>query len=106
MVHYILFTILGLCVLGLIYCLWILYRNKKVHSFFTMLILQCNRVDQDNIDNGTYNEDTNNEYDLIEISYEAYSKVLFSFKPLRPIYWLSKESYDILFPETPYDYEP
>lgn len=86
-----------------VYCL---SRIKKVGVMMNILIAQAWRIDTINQDKGFLN-DLNSAFNILpSIESSSIRRMARSLKPLRPIYWLSKESYDILFPETPYDYEP
>lgn len=76
--------------------LFIMVRNNAVFRFRTMLIGQCASYNK-SLDIRQYAE--KNAFNIYD-SMPSYHKMVWSFKPLRPVYWLSKEDYDTLFPET------
>lgn len=79
--------------------LFIMLRNNAVFRFRSLLINQCTSYNYRlNVSDMTEYEEKN----AWNIYYKlpSYHDMVYSFKPLRPKYWLSKEDYDTLFPET------
>lgn len=64
----VLFILLGICTLGIIYCLIMLYRNNKVLKTRLWFI--------------------DNHWDLYDFL-PSYSNMLYSFKPINRNYWLN-----------------
>lgn len=96
MINFILFTLLIVLLLSNIY---ILIRNNFVYEFVTSLNETCYQVclnHNEKIFDCNNLEDFMKEQERLEDMWESiseikYEKMLYSFKPLKPKYWLNKE---------------
>lgn len=98
------FTIFTLLIVLLLSSIYILIRNNFVYEFVTSLNETCYQVCL-NHNNKIYDcnnlEDFIKEHERLEdiwtsISEISYEKMLFSFKPLKPKYWLNKEQLEFI----------
>jgi hypothetical protein len=74
--------------LALMALVWYSRRNDKVFKFRTKMIDITFKISMENINNGNYND-----YHYLYNNLGSYEKMMFSFKPLKPEYWLSEEDY-------------
>ena len=98
------FIILTLFIVFLLSSMYIWIRNYFVCEFVTSLNETCYRVCLNHI-NKIYDcnniEDFMKEHERLEdiwksISDISYEKILFSFKPLKPKYWLNEEQLNFI----------
>ena len=75
-------------VLMLLFTIWYSRRNEKVYKFRTKIIDITFKISMENINNGNYT-DCHHIYNNMG----GYDKMMFSFKPLKPEYWVSEEDY-------------
>lgn len=101
MISFIVFTLLIAFLLSSVY---ILIRNNFVYEFVTSLNETCYQVCLNHI-NKIYDysnlEDYRKEHERLEdiwksISEISYEKLLYSFKPLKPKYWLNEEQLNFI----------
>lgn len=83
-------------------CIWLLIRNIKVFNFQIDLNQQGYTICKKHLDSvELFDEKAQNEHEFLrDIWYEitdiSYAKMLFSFKPLKPEYWLNEKQLDFL----------
>lgn len=81
---------------------WLLIRNFKVFKFQIYLNEQGYNICKKHLDSVEhFDEKAWNEHELLEniwreITDISYAKMLFSFKPLKPEYWLNEKQLDFL----------
>ena len=101
MISLIIFTLLIAFLLSSIY---ILVRNNFVYKFVTNLNETCYQIclnHNDKIYDCNNLEDFMKEHERMEDMWESiskikYEKILYSFKPLKPKYWLNKEQLEFI----------
>ena len=71
-----------------IFSIWYSIRNDAVFSFRNKILDAVYKLSLDSIDD-------ENDYDYYYIyrNMVGYDKMMFSFKPLKPNYWMSEEDY-------------
>jgi hypothetical protein len=76
--------------LGLIGCftIWFSIRNEAVYRFRSKILDACFLVTAKGIHNGEFND-----CHYIYANMGSYDKMFYSFKPLKPKYWISEEDY-------------
>lgn len=98
------FIMLTLLIIFLILDIYILIRNCFVYRFKKslndMCYLACKDHDRKIYENNNH-EDFTNEHERVigiwdSIVGISYGKMLFSFKPLKPKYWLNKEQLEFI----------
>lgn len=75
-------------VLSFMFIIWASIRNERVYLFRTKLIDIAYKLGMESINNGNYGD-----YYYIFDKLPSYDKMVMSFKPLKPKYWLSEEDY-------------
>lgn len=81
---------------------WLLIRNYNVFIFQLYLVEQGYNICKKHLDSVEhFDEKAWNEYVLLEdmwreITDISYAKMLFSFKPLKPEYWLNEKQLNFL----------
>lgn len=94
--------IVSLCIVIIILSVWVLIRNYKVYEFQLYLNQQGYNICKKYLDSvECFDEKALNEHELLmgmweEITGIPYEKMLFSFKPLKPEYWLNEKQLDFL----------
>lgn len=77
--------VLIVCSIGVIFSMYVLIRNNKVHKFRTHLI------------NLIYKDGANNFWEKIELLDKyTYENMLYSFKPLKMEYWFTDDELKLL----------
>lgn len=84
--------------------IYILVRNNFVYKFVTNLNETCYQIclnHNDKIYDCNNLEDFMKEHERLEDMWESiskikYEKILYSFKPLKPEYWLNKEQLEFI----------
>lgn len=76
--------------LGLILALsiWFCIRYEAVFNFRNKILDACFLVTAKGIHNGEFND-----CNYIYVNMGSYEKMIFSFKPLKPKYWMNEEDY-------------
>lgn len=74
--------------LVLIASVWYSRRNDKVFKFRNKMLDITFKMSMENINNGDYTDCHN-----IYTNMGGYDKMMFSFKPLKPEYWIREEDY-------------
>ena len=77
--------ILSLMFLGAV---WFSIRNESVFKFRNKILDACFLVTAKGIENGEFND-----CHYIYGNMGSYDKMFYSFKPLKPKYWISEEDY-------------
>lgn len=86
----------------LVVSVWVLIRNIKVYSFQIYLNQHGYNICKKYLDSvEVFDEKTQNEFKLLNDTWDSitdisYEKMLFSFKPLKPEYWLNEKQLDFL----------
>lgn len=75
-------------VLTFLFTIWYSRRNDKVFKLRTKMIDITFKISMESINNGNYTD-----YHHICDNMGSYEKMMFSFKPLKPEYWMSEEDY-------------
>lgn len=95
------FVVLSFVVITIV-CAWLLIRNFKVFKFQIYLNEQGYNICKKHLDSVEhFDEKAWNEHELLEniwreITDISYAKMLFSFKPLKPEYWLNEKQLNFL----------
>jgi len=78
--------------LGLILalCIWFQIRNNAVYNFRNKILDACCITTAKGIRSGEFND-----CNYIYGNMDSYDKMMYSFKPLKPKYWISEEYYEI-----------
>lgn len=87
----VLYTMLGIYILSIIYCLYMLYRNEKVNKFRHGIIEILSDGAKKRIKEGKSWEPLYNYLDKYSHEY-----MLFSFKPLKLDAWYTKDELKIM----------
>ena len=94
--------IVSFFVVILIVNVWVLIRNRKVYAFKMYLNEHGYNICKNYLESVVYfDEKTLNEHKLLQDMWDSitdipYEKMLFSFKPLKPEYWLNEKQLDFL----------
>lgn len=77
-----------LLILLLLFTIWFSIRNQAVFNFRNKILDACFLVTAKGIHNGEFND-----CNYIYVNMGSYDKMFYSFKPLKPKYWISEEDY-------------
>lgn len=89
-------------VIILLVCVWLLIRNFKVFKFQIYLNEQSYNICVKHLDSVEFlDEKALEEHELLRVMWDeitniSYGKMLFSFKPLKPEYWLNEKQLKFL----------
>ena len=72
----------------LVCSVWYSIRNERVFTFRTKVLTSVFKMTTESINNGDYTD-----YNNIYHNMGSYDKMMFSFKPLKPKYWMNEEDY-------------
>lgn len=75
-------------VLMLLFTIWYSIRNQRVFTFRNKILTSVCKMTTESINNGDYTD-----YHNIYHNMGSYDKMMFSFKPLKPKYWMNEEDY-------------
>ena len=82
----IILTILSIVLLA--FTIWYSIRNDRVYRFRTKMIDITFHLGVESINNGNYSD-----YYYLYNKLPSYGYMMWSFKPLKPQYWLNEEDY-------------
>lgn len=94
--------IVSLCIVIIILSIWFLIRNYNVFVFQMYLIDQGHNICKKHLDSvELFDKKAQKEHEFLRNTWEeivniSYEKMLFSFKPLKPEYWLNEKQLKFL----------